>query len=103
MSAARRVLLTGFEPFEVEVEVTVDVEANRTTQGNFCTISCRSSNDCDSRVGLGDGRCITLAGDDEAFCYQRCDAGEPCYPSSACETIVVSGEPVRVCLPTRSP
>ena len=85
------------------IEVSVEVEPGRTTRGNHCTISCFGSGDCDSRVGLADGRCITLTGETESFCYQRCDDGVQCYPSSTCETLNLSGGDVRVCLPTRTP
>lgn len=87
------------------IEVTIpEVGAPpRTTRGNFCTIDCLSNSECDSRVGLPDGRCITLAGDDVGFCYQRCDADTPCYPSSSCETLIVSGTPRDVCVPVRTP
>lgn len=85
------------------IEATVMVAPDRTTVGSFCTLLCARDADCDSRIGLPDGRCIRLAGDDEAFCYQRCDDGAACYPSSACETIVVDGADVRVCLPTVTP
>lgn len=84
------------------IEVEIEVEPDRFTRGNHCTISCRGFADCESEVGLGNGRCIRLAGDDEYFCYQRCES-RPCYPSSSCETLTVSGEDVRVCVPTRLP
>lgn len=85
------------------IEATVEVQPGRTTRGQFCTIDCFSDAECDSRIGLGDGRCVQLEGDDIAFCYQRCSDEIPCYPSSQCETIRVDGQDVRVCLPNRLP
>lgn len=94
------------EEYEVDLEcvqVTVMVAPDRTTDGAFCTLGCTSDADCRSRIGLPRGRCIQLEGDTEAFCYQPCDGGAACYPSSACETIVVDGADARVCLPTQAP
>lgn len=85
------------------IEVEIEVEPDRFTRGNYCTISCRGPATCTSDVGLPRGRCIQLLGDDEAFCYQRCDMGDPCYPSSSCETLRVDGEEVQVCVPSRLP
>jgi len=94
---------TEIEVFLTCVEVTAEVEPDRTTVGNFCTIDCLSSAECDSRIGLRDGRCVQLVGDDLGFCYQTCDGGRPCYPSSRCETLTVDGELTEVCVPIRTP
>lgn len=85
------------------IEATVMVSPDRTTDGAFCTLRCTSDADCDSRIGLPNGRCVELAGDTESYCYQRCDDGNACYPSSACETIFIGGDTLRVCLPTQLP
>ncbi len=95
---------TEVEVFLTCIEVTIPNVGTppRSTRGNFCTIDCFSNAECDSRIGLNDGRCITLAGDDIGFCYQRCD-DQPCYPSSSCETLMLSGTPRQVCVPIRTP
>ena len=91
------------EVFLACVEATIEVSPERTTVGNFCTLDCFSDADCDSRIGLGDGYCVTLEGDEASFCYQRCGAERPCYPSSRCETLRVDGELLDACVPTRLP
>ena len=83
------------------VETEVDVSAGLTTRGNSCTLDCASDAECDSRVGLGDGLCVSWDGSDDFLCYQRCDAAS-CYPSSSCEEVQIDGEAFRVCLPNRS-
>jgi hypothetical protein len=83
------------------IEVQVDVRADRQTHGAFCTLACFADSDCDSRIGLGRGVCIQWAGDDAAFCYERCASDDGCFPSSTCETVLLDGEPIDVCLPDR--
>lgn len=94
------------ELFLTCIEVTIDDPTAPDpvmSRGNFCTIDCFTDSECDSRIGLPDGACIRLDGDDLSFCYQRCDADTPCYPSSRCETLMDSGAPVQVCVPDRLP
>jgi hypothetical protein len=83
------------------VEVEVDVRVDRPTHGSFCTLDCFDDRDCDSFIGLPDGVCIQWAGDDAAFCYQRCASDRDCYPSSTCEGVLLDGAPIDVCLPDR--
>lgn len=91
---------TEVEVFLTCIEVTVD---DLGTRGNYCTIDCFADWECDSRIGLDDGECIRLEGDDIGFCYQNCDADAPCYPSSRCDTVFDEGVPRQVCVPTRVP
>lgn len=86
---------------DAELRTRADVRSDRQTHGAFCTLECFGDGDCDSRAGLGLGVCIQWTGDDAAFCYQRCAGASDCYPSSACETILLDGEPIDVCLPDR--
>jgi hypothetical protein len=83
--------------------------AELTPGGSFCTLECLADLDCESLVGLADGRCLNLdpADDPAAFyCYQRCATQADCYPSSRCATVRVPegggpAGPVSVCLPAR--
>ena len=84
------------------LEVSVEVSLERTTLGSFCTRTCFSNADCDSRIGLGDGVCIQWEGDDRGHCYQPCTSADECYPSSACESVLLDGVATPVCLPERS-
>jgi len=83
------------------VEVTVDVRADLQTRGAFCTLPCTRDADCRSHAGLADGACVRWAGDERHYCYQRCSAAAPCYPSSSCEAVVLDGVPMDLCLPER--
>ncbi|MBX3268931.1 MAG: hypothetical protein KF729_01645 [Sandaracinaceae bacterium] len=83
------------------IEATVNVSAEQTTIGNFCTVECSSDRRCTSGVGLPRGVCIEWEGDRGGFCYQLCTTDEDCYPSSRCHRVYRDGVPLAVCLPTR--
>ena len=84
------------------IEASVDLGSAGVTRGSFCTSLCEEDADCRTERGRSDGACIQWEGDDEAFCYQRCDTGHPCYfPSSTCQSVLREGVPLEVCLPSR--
>lgn len=83
------------------LEASVEVAPGDTTVGNFCTLDCARDSDCESLIGLRDGACIRWAGDALAYCYQRCNEAQDCYPSSRCEAVSRDGRALQVCLPSR--
>ena len=89
------------------IEASVELGGGHATRGNFCTLACVSDGDrvsdedCASRDAVPEGACLRLAGDDDAFCYQHCEADSDCYPSSRCEGLREAGRTLAVCVPTR--
>ncbi|MDQ3037442.1 MAG: hypothetical protein M3Y87_33920 [Myxococcota bacterium] len=68
-----------------------------TTRGSFCTRECARS--CGAIGGYA-ARCFRFEGDDDSFCYQRCERDEDCYPSSRCvEAVGDDGWRGTLCLP----
>ena len=70
---------------ETCLNVRAPLSGGTTTNGNFCSNTCRSDADCAPRNG-NSGACYGLYGDTSgvSVCYQRCTSQVNCAAGSAC-------------------